>query len=540
MIGCLIDENNAFPAFILYHTWGIIAMRIMLSTNRIAVFHYHLLPGGVTTVIFLSLKALIHHHPSLSEILLVTGTSENAGNIADKLRREVLATGRDIRIGVSIVPEIGYTNPNDAESLDIKTLKERLCSDYGGYFWWIHNYHLGKNPIFTAALIEAAEENPSQRMLFHIHDFPEDGRYHNLSFLRSFAGSNVYPVLSNVRYAVINSRDYQLLLTAGMPKEVLFFLNNPVERWDLPPGNPDKVRECLKNTFAAGFPAYNPEKPLWLYPVRTIRRKNALEAGLICLVAETNLVLTLPGVSKQEKPYSDLVESLYIKGLLPGMWGIGRNLDEAGLDFTMLASSADAIISSSVQEGFGYLYTDTVQWGRPLIARDLEILDGIRDIFTGHPAVFYAGLDVPLDPQDIRVVKERYARHTAGADMDNTGAKFLEKLAKGTADFAALPVEVQVKSIERAQSLEYRTALRELNAPLFTGIEGLSKVESTTEAGVFTPFEIEAFSRVFGTVLDSYHLTQRKASGSGSIQEALVDLFTSSNVRHLLYEYQGM
>ena len=509
----------------------------MISTDRIAVFHYHLLPGGVTNVIFLSLKALIHHHADLREIRLVTGSASNAGKVADRLREEVLAAGRDIPIVISVVPEIGYTTPEEAEILDRRDLKARLLTEFGGYLWWIHNYHLGKNPVFTAALIEAAEETPSQRILFHIHDFPEDGRYSNLSFLKAFAGKDIYPVLPNVRYAVINTRDHGVLSAAGLPEECLFLLNNPVELCALPETDPSAVRSSLSGTFAGEFPAFDPDKPLWLYPVRTIRRKNVLEAALICSVAGSNLLLTLPGVSKQERPYSDLVETLYREGIIPGMWGVGGRLHEAGVDFISLALSSDAIISSSVQEGFGYLYADAVRWKRPLAARNLEILDGIRDLFTGHPAVFYERLEVPLEPRDLRELKRRYTRHSTLTGRKEDLALFLGNLSGSTADFASLHVELQVEMLKRSESDCFRASLRELNESLFTRIGSLHETRSGSDPGIFRRFGAEAFSRTFEGIIETYGQTPGGHDQGFIRQETLVDLFARSNIRHLLYDF---
>ena len=53
---------------------------------------------------------------------------------------------------------------------------------------------------------------------------------------------------------------------------------------------------------------FDPEKPVFLYPVRAIRRKNIFEAALIAMIAGNggNLIQTLPGISDQEIKYSNL------------------------------------------------------------------------------------------------------------------------------------------------------------------------------------------------------------------------------------------
>ncbi|MBN2050308.1 MAG: hypothetical protein JW760_07690 [Spirochaetales bacterium] len=511
----------------------------MKKFDKIAVFHYHLLPGGVTNVIFLSLRALIHHRENLKELCLVSGGEENIETIAGKLREEIRAAGREIVLKTAVIPEIGYITPEEAETLHRGSIKKRLLTEFGGFLWWVHNYHLGKNPVFTRALIEAVEENPSQAVLFHLHDFPEDGRQDNLAFLRSVAGKDVYPVLPNVRYAVINTRDQTLLSAAGLPAESLFLLNNPVETPKLPDPDPAGVRAGLEKAFAREFPAYRPDRPLWLYPVRTIRRKNALEAALICAAAEANLLLTLPGVSAAELPYSDLVEDLYRQGGIPGLWGFGRRLQEAGVDFTLLARSCDAVLSSSVQEGFGYLYADAVRWGRPLIARDLPILDGIRDIFSNHPAVFYTRFDVPLEKREIETVRNRYLRHRISPEKEKNLPGFLEDLSRGTVDFPCLPVELQARILRRAKSPAFMNALRDLNSDLFRRIDNPAEPADSPDPGIFRRFGGPAFSEAFTKILESYFQPAGIFSGKEPVQDTLIDLFSRSGIRHLLYEFHG-
>ena len=192
--------------------------------RRIAVFHYHLLPGGVTSVIALSCEALAKYLPGLEEITLVTGDGENAAETAAEIEEQI--KDRGVGISTAVLPDIGYVTgmPQAPSVAQIKTHLRR----FDGFFWWIHNYHLGKNPQFTQALLEILEEKPDQQILFHIHDFPECARYENLQRLNSTISLNPYPRGRNVRYALINGRDRRLLRESGMAEADLFLLNNPV------------------------------------------------------------------------------------------------------------------------------------------------------------------------------------------------------------------------------------------------------------------------------------------------------------------------
>ena len=54
--------------------------------------------------------------------------------------------------------------------------------------WHIHNHTLGKNPSLTLRLFSLLAEKKSYPILFHLHDFAEDGRpssFHQLESLRT-------------------------------------------------------------------------------------------------------------------------------------------------------------------------------------------------------------------------------------------------------------------------------------------------------------------------------------------------------------------
>ncbi|MEA1910571.1 MAG: hypothetical protein U9N32_02720, partial [Spirochaetota bacterium] len=262
---------------------------------RLVVFHYHLLPGGVTQVITSSAIAALRYLPDIEGITLVSGNYENTENVITDIKTQL----KDFNSGIIdvdsfILPEIGYLSDKTKDP-DLKNLKDILNKSFSGNIWWIHNYHLGKNPIFTEALLQIAEDFPIQKMIMQIHDFPEASRYENLENLRKYVIRSFYPIYSNVRYVVINSRDYAYLTDAGIPRELVFLLNNPVESLKREEGKThfDRLSTALSNRRRKGTmekidkilsksaPSYIKGAPLMVYPVRTIRRKNVLEAGLL-------------------------------------------------------------------------------------------------------------------------------------------------------------------------------------------------------------------------------------------------------------------
>lgn len=465
-----------------------------MSAPDIVIFHYHVRSGGVTSVILLSIQAIAAEMQEVRRIRLVVGEEPDEGLLA-LIAAIGRSSGGSLRVEVETCPELGYAGSGpqllgqagtgrpsgdsgpEAESRRIARL---LSERWGGALWWVHNYHLGKNPPFTQALLDIASEYPDQRMLLHIHDLPEAGRFENLRQLHTSVTRPLYPALRNVRYLVINDRDRRLLLDAGLSRELVFLVNNPVSAQPLPAVDPQEVRARLSTHFGRKFPAFDPASPLLFYPVRAIRRKNLLEAGLIASLSpeRPNLVVTLPGVSPRELRYSRAVEESFERGAIKGLFGIGERLPAAGLDFPAVAAAADRIVSTSFQEGFGYLFADSLRWGKPLVARSLDTLGGIADLLDPASVRLYDRLLVPLDGGERAALLSAYDRYLdgirSGLSRPSETREAVRRLVAGSAaDFSYLPLEGQLRVVERATDPSYRSELVSMNAGLFDGLERL-------------------------------------------------------------------
>jgi len=468
---------------------------------RIVVFHYHLLPGGVTDVIVNSIVAVIRNRSDVNDVTLVAGRSENADGVSTRLA----SSGIDARCDV--LPELDYTN-NQEPAQDAAGragfLATTLQTRYGGSdrLWWIHNYHLGKNPAFTLAICTIAAEDGTQPMLLHIHDFPEAARFENLRYLNRIAGPSPYPASPAVRYAVINERDREYLTDAGVRQDRVHLMVNPLPREPEhePPGSRGHLVDALRRFAEHSGQTFRPDSPILLYPIRTIRRKNVLELGLLArLAGDWNLVTTLPGLSRAERPYSELVSGAYADGLITGVFGIGRKEAEFGTSFEELSTRADVIGSSSVQEGFGLLFINALRSRRPLFARSLTILDGIGHVFDGYPARFYACVRVPFMTPSLGDFRSRLsllyhdrlnaielppgARARIDGDIE-------QMLGAPDVDFANLPVSLQCAVVRDAEGGDFLEGLRDLNDSTIGSLSGL--------LGSECPDISDRIERVFG------------------------------------------
>jgi hypothetical protein len=533
------------------------------------IFHYHFLTGGVSTVVRQAVEAFGSRLPGIRSVELI------AGEIPGWFQARIRECGGKC----TEMPQIGYLQPGDGPSDNYRKpdrdrkgiareavkLAEVLLGSYGSddSVWWIHNYHLGKNVVFTQALLEIIASGRPQRMILQIHDFPECGRFGNLRLLEDLLSLGPYPLSPWVRYAVLNQRDRQILISAGVPQRAVFLLENPV----LPASAPSRdktILSKLKRLFGLEFPGFDPHSPLILYPIRTIRRKNALEALLLCglLRSPANILITLPGTSASERPYSDLVKGLFDDRLCPGLWGIGSRLRQRALSFDDLVAASDLVLSTSVQEGFGYLFINSLLWSLPLAARNLDILSGLKkDLFEDYPGYFYDAIRVPV--ADRQSLAESYRSKINGLSSLIPGGERHRLLTEvdqlvqdDHVDFSFLPVEAQEKLLREmaageSQKLESCRAanpvvLSRIEELLEMQMEGKSGTGSSKAEEVERRFGAAAYSAGFKRILDSFAETgeqvpasapsRRSGTGEG-IAAGVLRQFLSLEQLRLLYDY---
>ncbi len=322
--------------------------------------HYHLKTGGVTTVLKHQLNAIGEKW----QTLVLTGLPPETSFPADFVH----------------IPELGYSSqykkaihPDDVA----ESIISAICNKFNGLcdVLHVHNPTLAKNKYFLRILKSLQQKGLN--LFLQIHDFAEDGRPHAYFM-------DEYP--SDCHYGVINQRDYDILLAAGLKKGGLHRMVNIV--------NPNPIKPQLKF-----------KKPLVLYPIRAIRRKNIGEAILLSLffIHSQTLVITLPPNSPPDiKSYEEW--KAFVKDY-------NLNLDfDKGLhcDFETLVLSADFLITTSITEGFGFSFLEPwlfkkLLWGRSLpdICRDFT-KNGIR---LDH---LYNALFIPLDWINLRRFKRRW------------------------------------------------------------------------------------------------------------------------------------
>jgi hypothetical protein len=414
---------------------------------KVAYLHYHLKPGGVTAVLKQQVDSVIDR----CDVLIL------AGSLPDTV----------FPCDVVHIPGLGYDiyrqNSSDAKTV-ADTVVNAIESKWknGCDLLHVHNPTLKKNKNFLKIL--NALKNKGVRLFLQIHDFAEDGRP------SSYFAEEDY--ILDCHYGVINSRDYDILLRAGLKKEGVHKIFNAVRPFLSAPnrkaqtGLSGRSRKAKTDGVAPSEDGHN---HYVLYPVRAIRRKNIGEAVLLSLFFKNNtpLVITLPPNSPADiKSYEDW-KKFVIRNNLNVVFEAGMNRK-----FSDLVLSADFFITTSISEGFGFSFLEPWTAGKLLYGRKLpDICQDFENnsIRLNH---LYTRLDVPMEWIDKRrffnVWKAgiQNAQNAFEMSMDETSVKhaYTHMVAGNTIDFGLLSRSFQKKIISSILSnTENRKQMLRLN-----------------------------------------------------------------------------
>lgn len=340
---------------------------------QLVILHHHLNRGGVTSVVANHLRSLATlPEADRPERVVVFYDGQHDGWPND--------LPSELSIALVEEPALAYDAPGaeaDPEKL-ADTLSDRFDAAGvlpGDSLLHAHNHALGKNASLPRALEHLAGDG--WRMLLQVHDFAEDNRPENYTHLQQAIGvpdpdelgQILYPQASSVHYATLTERDADILRAAGFADERLHTLPNPVADF----GEMPSTDEAKARVFPAlGLP---PETRLVVYPVRGIRRKNLGEMLLLSALAPEGMcfAVTLAPKNPVELASFDRWRRLAESLGLPCRFDTGGSPEHGGYgcDFRDTLAAADAILTTSMAEGFGMVFLEAWLAGKPLVGRDL-------------------------------------------------------------------------------------------------------------------------------------------------------------------------
>ena len=308
---------------------------------KVAIVHYHLEPGGVTRVIENTLTAWAAMGKAIETVVL-SGRPYSGESIPN----------------TRVIQGLDYATPEQTISPELlmDRMKEEARDSLGGMpdLWHVHNHSLGKNPSLTKACAMLAQTG--EFLLLHPHDFAEDGRPHNFKALKEVY-SHAYPSSSRIHYAALNNRDRLFLsnLLADSDSRVHLLANS--------------IPKCAEAGDADPVDTSLPEN-LFLYPVRAVRRKNLGELALLAAVhPDKHFANSLGPTNPAFNPQFERWKSFARESALPLTYGLGELVD---CSFPSMVSGSEAIVSTSVAEGFGLGFLEPWTFGKSLCGRNLQ------------------------------------------------------------------------------------------------------------------------------------------------------------------------
>lgn len=436
---------------------------------NIAIIHYHLNRGGVSRVVANQLRAL-------NSVLGDDETCRVAiihGGRADGWPQDLDSQLSQLQFSLHSLPSLDYDDRPVAEP---EVLADQLRTLLGELYFppletvlHVHNHCLGKNASLPGAISRLAEDGFA--LLLQVHDFAEDFRPRNYRLLSDALGdiplqAIQYPQAPQIHYAVLSRRDESVLSDAGIARERLHWLPNPVPE---PENLPDKNVARKKLWQQCGI---SESERYLLYPVRGIRRKNLGELLLwsILVPKGTQTAVTLAPLNPNERVYYDAWEALATELDLPCRFDTGG---PGKLEFAENLAAADLVLTTSIAEGFGMVFLEAWLSGLNLVGRDLpEITADFKDAGLCLDGL-YERLQVPLSwvgEADFREATRRAYESVLSAygmpllSEDDFERGFACKIREECVDFGDLNEPLQEKVIRRvAGDSKSRDELLQIN-----------------------------------------------------------------------------
>jgi hypothetical protein len=172
----------------------------------------------------------------------------------------------------------------------------------------------------------------------------------------------------------------------------------------------------------------------WLYPTRFLRRKNLLEAVLLkrWLRPEAILATTSGRFSQDEFGYARDIKEAAARHRWRVHFGLLDQIKEPSI--AAILQSAEAVVHTSVQEGFGMTFVETAAAGTPLLARAIpSVMPDLRAQGFEFPQIY----DELLIPAELFDTAAEAARQSALRDSARRALPeaFREMLPISSQDF---------------------------------------------------------------------------------------------------------
>lgn len=426
----------------------------------LCVLHYHFRSGGVRRVIELGLPALVRAM-GCTRVAMLAGEAPPAD-----WRAQMEAALYPCTVKWHAEPAAGYWSEQKLPVPDARAaIREALLSHTTGLTrpLWAHNLSVGRNLLLAQEV--AALPGHAMRWLHH-HDWWWDGRWERWPEFKAQGFETLATALAVTlpsgtltRHFCVNLTDaLRLTEWTGQP---FHFLPNPLTMPAVAPQEVEAARAFLRRTTGADR--------WWLYPCRALRRKNIAETLLVQkgLAPEAVIVTTGgPSSAAEEDYFSHLTNTATARGW-PLVTAVGTLKNNPSV--AALTAAADAVVITSLKEGFGLPYSEAALARRPCFARVPsgleETLRHLHMPLSGRWAV----LPVPREWFDGVREEARTARLRESLpallppELQHAALTLPDPDKTGGVDFGTLTLEAQLEvlSAASADSPLFPAALRQ-------------------------------------------------------------------------------
>lgn len=391
---------------------------------HLAIGHYSIgAYDGVNTVIWRTVTELLKEDPELTVTLFGKATKEinaflpwQANRLSYKNIEEI---SPDYRIpgleGKSVqiqrVHDYIWHGTNVAEHL------QQVFADADTVI--MENLSVGINPSVTYAFylwtLWEYQAKTNKRFFVRVHDFAQQrpANFSNVKKFQAFMPNDMpdwhqilYPSTPNIEYIAINTNDYYRLLDHGVEPRRVWYVPNCIDdslstKCTLDPKTGSDPSPCLNlRKQLVEKKGIDPGAAIIYYPVRAIPRKNVEESIYILhmlnnlsklthfkekydLDNKYHLVVSLGGGSEEEKRYCHKLKNFVEKNKLPvtidisDMVALHREYDidhpaqiiKYGV--SDMYSITRMTISTSIMEGFGFVFIEPWVLGQCVIGRNI-------------------------------------------------------------------------------------------------------------------------------------------------------------------------
>jgi hypothetical protein len=416
--------------------------------RALIIVHYHYRPGGVRQVVEWGAAAVARCW-GCERVVMLGGE-----RVPEGWRGEFERAVFPMPVRWESDAGLGYWSEFAGEGGAEELLRREVRS---GDVVWAHNLSVGRR-LRLGGMVARVAEAVGASVWLHQHDWWWDGRWERWAeFGEQGVGSLeeavalTFPAGERVRTVAVNAAD------ARFARDVLGqrcgFGGNPLVRPETSRAAVEEAREWLRGMSGG--------RRVWVYPARALRRKNLVEAVLVMrAVDEGAMLVTTGGVSSGAE-----------RGWYAGM---GRAVEEGGWPMRLavaeevgapsvpaMMGAAEAVVMSSLREGFGLPWWEAAVLRRPLLARRLA---GTRETLE------MAGLGASAVWDAVMVSRETF---DAGAEEERVGERrervlgmlpgelrgVVREPAREMADevdFGALSFEAQREVVDTGVALEER------------------------------------------------------------------------------------